>query len=123
MAWYHVDWASQAAGISGCSGMVQTETPVIVVILLSCCAALLLVVLMSIFQIFKKLGRIENQLSRSGGFPDLLEQAPAVVETSNGGLFEAFLSEDPSRRGLTKGEQSAAYRKWRQQKGMNWSNS
>lgn len=103
--------------------MVQTETPVIVVILLSCCAALLLVVLMSIFQIFKKLGKIENQLSRNMDFSDGLGQVPVAAETAGGGAFEAFLSEDPSRRALTKGEQSAAYRKWRQQKGMNWSNS
>lgn len=34
--------------------------------------------------------------------------------------FGEFLAEDPSRRDLSKKEQSAAFRRWRAEKGMNW---
>ncbi len=35
-------------------------------------------------------------------------------------LFAAFLEEDPARRELPKREQFAAFRKWREDKGLNW---
>jgi hypothetical protein len=47
----------------------------------------------------------------------------AAADVSSGSVFEAFLSEDPGRRSLTKKEQFAAYRSWRQEKGLNWSSS
>lgn len=103
--------------------MIETETPVTVLVLLSCCTGLLLVVLGSIVKLFGKLGRIEHLLSHDVGRTESTEQAPSVAETSAGGAFEAFLSEDPARKEMTKSEQFAAYRQWRQQKGMNWSNS
>lgn len=34
--------------------------------------------------------------------------------------FALFLAEDPSRRNLPKKEQFAAFRRWREEKGMNW---
>ncbi len=37
--------------------------------------------------------------------------------------FQTFLAEDPRRLTLSKSDQSAAFREWRRQKGMNWSNS
>jgi hypothetical protein len=51
------------------------------------------------------------------------ESASSAGETSPGGAFEVFLGEDPSRREMAKGEQFSAYRRWRQEKGLNWSNS
>ncbi|MES2438152.1 MAG: hypothetical protein V4584_03760 [Verrucomicrobiota bacterium] len=93
------------------------------VILLSSCAGLLVLIVFLIFRISRRLSRIESLISRNNSRPETSEQAPSVAETSPGGAFEAFLSEDPARRGLTKGEQFAAYRLWRHEKGMNWSNS
>lgn len=52
-----------------------------------------------------------------------MDDSASGAETPSGGAFEIFLSEEPSRRALTKSEQFAAYRQWRQEKGMNWSNS
>jgi hypothetical protein len=103
--------------------MIETATPVTVVILLFCCIGLLLVVIVSIVRLFKRLAKIENLLSGDMGRSEATSHGPSSAETSPGGAFEAFLGEDPSRRSLTKGEQFAAYRQWRQQKGMNWSNS
>lgn len=116
-------WLLKVGGFLDARDMIETATPVTVVILLFCCMGLLLVVLVSIVQLFRKLGRIENLLSGDIGRSETVSQGPSVAETSPGGAFEAFLGEDPSRRSLTKGEQFTAYRQWRQQKGMNWSNS
>ena len=93
------------------------------VILLTSCAGLLVLVLFLIFRISGRLSRIESLLARNGSHPESSESAPSTAETSHGGAFEAFLSEDPGRRELTKGEQFSAYRRWRQEKGLNWSNS
>lgn len=35
-------------------------------------------------------------------------------------LFATFLAEDPMRKELSKKEQFAAFRRWRDQKGLNW---
>ena len=93
------------------------------VILLSSCAGLLVLALFMIFRISARLSRIESLLAQSTSHPESPESAPSAVETSSGGAFEAFLSEDPGRRQLTKGEQFSAYRRWRQENGLNWSNS
>ena len=71
-----------------------------------------------------RLGRIEKLLAAlaTRGESSPSSQPPAI-ETQPGGAFEAFLAEDPERRKLPKGEQFAAYRRWRQEKGLNWSNS
>ncbi|GAA5131133.1 hypothetical protein GCM10023212_41970 [Luteolibacter yonseiensis] len=133
----------KGGGMSEGGGMTDPGASSVVLILLFFCAGLLLMVLGLIFQVFKRLVRIENRLSlRNGDFEGGSgagagsgvgagagagaasgEQDGTGVEISPGGAFEAFLNEDASRRALTKREQSAAYRKWRQAKGMNWSNS
>lgn len=68
----------------------------------------------------KQLGKRLDTFSQNSS---LHENEPSHAETSAGGAFEAFLGEDSARRALPKAEQFSAYRKWRQEKGMNWSNS
>ncbi len=97
--------------------------PQIVVTLLWVCLGLLVLLLVLAVAILRSLGRIGRRETPVPLTPDLAESALPAVETSPGGAFEAFLEEDPSRRDLTKGEQFKAYRKWRQEKGLNWSNS
>jgi hypothetical protein len=96
------------------AAMPEPEVPSYVltlVYLLSACLSLLGLLLIMSFRISRRLGRIERQ-------------AGAVrVETLAAEAGPAFLNEDPSRRELSKGEQFAAYRQWRHDKGMNWSNS
>lgn len=94
-----------------------------VVILLASCAGLLLMLLFVAFRISSRLSRIEGLVSQRSSRHETGDAGPSAAETSPGGAFEAFLSEDPSRRALTKAEQFSAYRVWRQEKGMNWSNS
>ncbi|RYD20022.1 MAG: hypothetical protein EOP88_16710 [Verrucomicrobiaceae bacterium] len=107
--------------------MPETNT---LAILLYCCFGLLITLFILVLRISGKLNRLESLISqsksRSASAPAPAEPvsgAPSAAETSPGGAFEAFLAEDSSRRELTKSEQFAAYRQWRQEKGMNWSNS
>ena len=106
--------------------MTEPEVPsyvLTVVILLSLCLGMLgLLVIMS-FRISGCLRRIEKSARLSQGDAPVLESEICTAETSAGGAFEEFLSEEPARREMTKGEQFAAYRQWRNEKGMNWSNS
>ena len=93
------------------------------VILLSSCVGLLALMLLLVVRISSRLARIEKQLAPGQSRQVAGDLAPTAAETSVGGAFEMFLSEDPLRRNLPKGEQFSAYRNWRQEKGMNWSNS
>lgn len=93
-----------------------------VVILLCTCAGLLFLVLMSVIRLGGCVRRIEKHLGH-GVAGEVAAPVPGISETSHGGAFETFLKEDPSRRGLSKSEQFAAYRRWRQENGLNWSNS
>ncbi len=75
------------------------------------------------WRISMRLSRIERQLADMANRSDPEAFPPSGAETSPGGAFETFLSEDPARRALPKPEQFAAYRKWRQENGLNWSAS
>ena len=103
--------------------MPESEAPTLIP-LLSACAGLLVLLLLVVFRISWRLSRIEKNLTYpSHGHAESPPAAPSAAETSPGGAFETFLSEDPERRNLTKSEQFSAYRRWRQEKGLNWSNS
>jgi hypothetical protein len=102
--------------------MPEAEAPTLL-ILLSACAGLLVLVLLLVVRISWRLSRIEKLAGQSPARAESADQAPSKAETSPGGAFEAFLAEDPNRRDLPKGEQFSAYRQWRHDKGMNWSNS
>ena len=109
--------------------MPDPETPAFafqLLILASACLVLLIFLLIMTFRISGRLARIERQriqTTHNKGNPESAERGPSLAETSPGGAFEAFLKEDPARREMSKAEQFAAYREWRDEKGMNWSNS
>ena len=86
-------------------------------------ALVLLLVLVIVLRISWRLARIEYLATRQQSQSEATELPPSKAETSPGGAFEAFLEEDPGRRNLTKGEQFSSYRRWRQERGLNWSNS
>ncbi len=102
--------------------MPEAAAPTLV-IMLAACGGLLVLVLLLVLRISWRLSRIEKLAGQSPSRAEPAEQAPSKAETSPGGAFEAFLAEEPSRRALPKGEQFSAYRQWRHDKGMNWSNS
>jgi hypothetical protein len=92
--------------------------------------AFFFVIIVQLLRIAGRLKRIEQTLKPSVSRmvpPEIhstpqIESAPAS-ETSNASSFEEFLNEDPSRRELSKAEQFSAFRKWRDEKGLNWSKS
>jgi hypothetical protein len=92
-------------------------------ILLYAIMGLLVLVLAFLSGIARRLMRIESRLRQDDFHQETVLQAPSAAETSKGGAFETFLSEDPQRRNLSKAEQFAEYRRWRQKNGLNWSNS
>ncbi len=91
--------------------------------LLSVAAGMLVLLLVLSLRISRRLARIERRLTDMANHPDPEISPPSHAETQAGGAFETFLSEDPARRLLSKAEQFTAYRKWRQETGLNWSGS
>jgi hypothetical protein len=92
-------------------------------ILLSCALCLLALLALIGWRISQRLAEIERLLDEGSSSAKTEAPAPSAAETASGGAFETFLSENPTRRDLPKSEQFAAYRKWRQEKGLNWSGS
>lgn len=103
--------------------MPESEVSPFVIVVSICGGLLLIAILGLVLRVLSRLKRLERELSESLKRPKVAHAAPSQAETSAGGAFEAFLAEDPERRSLPKGEQFSAYRQWRQEKGMNWSNS
>ena len=93
------------------------------IILLSGSLVLGLWILLILFRISARLRRLESLVGQSRISAEAQDVVRESSDASTGGAFENFLNEDPSRRALTKAEQFAAYRQWRQEKGLNWSNT
>jgi len=102
--------------------MPETETPLLLILLSIALGLLVLLALIS-WGISRRLAQLERRLSKTSIHSDSDTSPPSTAETSAGGAFETFLDEDPARRAMTKAEQFAAYRKWRQENGLNWSGS
>lgn len=94
-----------------------------VVALLSVTAGLNVILLVTVVGLRRRFARIERWLMESAERLEESDSNSALANGSSGGAFETFLSEDPARRALSKSEQFAEYRKWRQEKGLNWTNS
>lgn len=94
----------------------QPELPTALWILLGVQTALL--VLLWIVQLVHgaRLRRILRQLK----IAKPTDRREKLESRSDGGMFESWLDEDPSRQLLPKKEQFAAYRKWRAERGMTW---
>lgn len=74
-----------------------------------------------IFRALRLLHVIERRLFQIAETSAQSQAAADSPEGSARGVFEDFLDEDSTRRRLPKREQFEAYRRWRQEKGLNWS--
>jgi hypothetical protein len=101
--------------------MPEPDAPTLM-ILLAAALCLLGWLLVLVLGVSRRLARLERRLAGDADRQESADAAAAPVEYPAGGAFEAFLDEDPARRELPKGEQFAAYRRWRHERGMNWSN-
>ena len=110
------------------------EFPLTITILCYLAVALLAVIVIMLFRINGQMALLSHRLrklgSRSEGGSrstssssedsDEKTESPAV-EAEPGTPFEEFLNSDPKHRTLPKKEQFKEYRKWRAEKGLNWS--
>lgn len=96
------------------------ENPLLVPGLLGALVVLQLLVLVVLSRLS---GRI-SRLARSNPAPPRPEGRDAASPKEAAGesnrWFERFLEEDPARRDLPKKEQFAAFRRWRDEQGLNW---
>ena len=95
----------------------------VLTVLIGICLVFLVVILALLIRISSRMAQLEGRTKQGSSGSEVPADEAAGLESSAGGAFEGFLSEDPARRELSKAEQFGAYRKWRQQNGMNWSNS
>jgi hypothetical protein len=99
------------------------EFPDSVIVLAYIATISLLVILILLFRMNGRIAALSAKLNKTiqsikSGDSDT---APNVAEAEPGTPFDEFLNEDPDRRSLAKKEQFKAYRKWRAEKGLNWS--
>lgn len=92
-------------------------------ILLGSSVGLMVLLLAMVIGISRRLARLERALAEWAASQEATAVSPSQAETSAGGAFETFLKEDPARRTKPKSEQFAEYRRWRQENGLNWTNS
>lgn len=103
----------------------ETVIPMSLWILLGTTLFFVLLVWIGQLRLGKRLSRIEHKIARPGGGRSdsgLAEAERKADEKEQYLIFQEFLDEDPSRADLPKKEQFAAFRKWRNEKGLNWSN-
>lgn len=86
-------------------------------------AAISVVLLLLLLGLHHRLGRIESRLAQPKTDPRKGNSSTSSGTHSDEdeGPYEQFLAEDPQRLGLSKSEQFAAYREWRKERGLNWS--
>lgn len=103
---------------------VQIQLPLTTTVLLFIGVITLVAILLLLLRINGRLAALSHRLSKNSRSSKLAEPDadPQDVEATSGTHFEEFLNEDPQRRTLAKKEQFKAYRKWRAEKGLNWSN-
>jgi hypothetical protein len=96
------------------------ESPLLIPCLLGALAVLQLFVLFVLLRLSSRVSRLFSLIA-SPVSPEARELSDRREANSDQKKwFEAFLAEDPARRQLPKKEQFAAFRRWREEKGMNW---
>ncbi|MEP2777028.1 MAG: hypothetical protein ABJQ29_12605 [Luteolibacter sp.] len=108
---------------------IEPQFPLAITILAYVATGTLILILLLLLNIHSRLGilvaKLSSKSSRSISIKTSSEDSelPEISEPEPGTPFDEFLTEDPSRRSLPKKEQFKAYRKWRAEKGLNWSKS
>ena len=102
---------------------VETAFPFAITLLCYLATGLLFLIFLLLLIINSKLSNLSTKLTRNTRSTKVEDAAapPTPVSVASGTHFEEFLNEDPERRKLAKKEQFNAYRKWRAERGLNWS--
>lgn len=103
--------------------MPEFTFPLSIIVLAYIATAILLVIMILLFRMNGRITALSAKLGRNSRAAKLTEPGaePNVAEVGPGTAFDEFLKEDPQRHSLAKKEQFKAYRKWRSDKGLNWS--
>ena len=106
--------------------MPEFTFPLSIIVLAYIATAILLVIMILLFRMNGRITALSAKLGRNSRAAKLTEPGAEpnvanVAKADSGSTFEKFLKEDAERRSLTKKEQFKAYRKWRSDKGLNWS--
>lgn len=98
------------------------EDPLLIPSLLGALLVLQLLVLVVLLRLSGRVTRLSRRAAPQVGEADkdLGERKEPNPEQKKS--FDLFLAEDPARALLPKKDQFAAFRRWREEKGMNWKN-
>ncbi len=91
----------------------------------SLAGAILILQLVMLSMLASLSGKVARLSRREAAAAPAAQPAGEVAEVKEANseqkqLFAVFLEEEPSRRELSKKEQFAAFRRWRDEKGLNW---
>ena len=96
------------------------ENPLFIPVLLGALVVLQLLVIALLLRVSGRVSRLSRMLA-----PAVAPAGRGLAERKESNAdqkkwFAQFLAEDPERAQLPKKEQFAAFRRWREEKGMNW---
>lgn len=96
------------------------ESPYFIPALIGAVLVFQFILLLLVLGLSGKIKRLSRSLSRQEPqiASELAEKKEATADQKK--WFEVFLEEDPARRELPKKEQFAAFRRWREEHGLNW---
>ena len=96
------------------------ENPLLIPSLLGALIVLQLVVLVVLLRLSGRVTRLSRRTAPQAAVAgkELGERKESTTEQKKS--FALFLAEDPARKDLPKKDQFAAFRRWREEKGMNW---
>jgi hypothetical protein len=96
------------------------ENPLFIPVLLGALVVLQLFVIVLVVRISGRVSRLSRMPAPSvaSAGRDLADRKESNADQKK--WFAQFLAEDPERAQLPKKEQFAAFRHWREEKGMNW---
>jgi hypothetical protein len=97
------------------------ESPYLIPTLIGAVLVFQFILLLMLLGLSGKIKRLSRMLARQEQpqiGPELAEKKEATADQKK--WFEVFLEEDAARRELPKKEQFAAFRAWREERGLNW---
>jgi hypothetical protein len=96
------------------------EDPLLIPYLLIALVVMQLIVLAMLLRLSGRVSRLSRQVHPSAAPPARDRGGRKEAGADQKQWFAQFLAEDPARKDLPKKEQFAAFRRWREEKGMNW---
>lgn len=94
-------------------------TVVVAVVLLGLLLAVVLRIATRLARIERRLAMVQDEQHAAMHPGESLPERKALTREQKD-MFREYLAEDPERRKMPKKEQFEGYRRWRQERGLNW---